>query len=78
MRFMIVAFTASLFTAGRARACPSCETALQARAALSDRGDFWNQLLLIMLPLMFMSVIAVALHRIRMKAPPDGAEIGES
>jgi hypothetical protein len=52
----------ALFAARRARACPSCETALQARAALAERGDFWSQLLLILLPLVLMSVLAVALH----------------
>jgi hypothetical protein len=73
MRLPIMALSAyALLSASRALACPSCETALQARAALSERGDFWSQFLIVTLPLMLMSLIATALHRIGMKAPPEG------
>jgi hypothetical protein len=64
MRSIAAALSAfALVSAERAMACPSCETALQARAALSERGDFWSQLLIVTLPLLLMSLIAVALHR---------------
>lgn len=48
--------------AGDAAACPSCETALQARAALWQRGDFWSQLLIVTSPLLLMGVLALALY----------------
>jgi len=78
MRLLSTAFSAlALVVARPALACPSCETALQARAALAVRGDFWSQLVILTLPLVLMAVLAVGLHHVRSNAASDESGRGK-
>lgn len=72
MRLLCTALGAlALVVARPALACPSCETALQTRAALAARGDFWSQLVILTLPLLLVAVLAIGLHHVGSTAASD-------